>query len=83
MKLSAVYALLMLALSMFTWSSYAIDTSAEEKTCREIGFTPKTENFAACVLELYERKNANMSARSSGGEQTLKSGPGGDGSPDD
>lgn len=27
----------------------------EEKTCREIGFKPKTEKFANCVLELYER----------------------------
>jgi len=43
---------------------YAIDTSAEEKTCAEIGFKPKTEKFASCVIELYERsKNISNPAQ--------------------
>lgn len=35
----------------------AIDTSSEEKTCQQIGFKPKTERFASCVMELYGRRS--------------------------
>jgi hypothetical protein len=46
-----------LILGFAAWSSYALDTSAEEAMCKEIGFKPKTEKYASCVLELYERKS--------------------------
>jgi len=36
-------------------NAYALDTSAEEKTCSEIGFKRKTEAFGNCVLELVNR----------------------------
>ena len=38
------------------------DTSAEEATCKEIGFLPKTASFADCVLELLSRKEAGGKA---------------------
>ena len=34
----------------------ALDTSAEESACSELGFKNKTPPFANCVLELYGRK---------------------------
>jgi hypothetical protein len=34
----------------------ALDTSAEESACSELGFKKKTPAFANCVLELYGRK---------------------------
>jgi len=37
----------------------ALDTSAEEKQCADIGFTRKTEPFANCVLELLQRSQRN------------------------
>lgn len=62
---------------------FASDTSREEKTCRDIGFKPKTEKYAGCVLELYGR-------RISGGQDGRLSNSTnkdpvaiGDGSPDD
>ena len=48
--------LLGLFLAFAASSGYALDTSAEEAMCKEIGFKPKTEKYANCVLELYERK---------------------------
>ena len=30
-------------------------TTAEEKTCQEIGFKPKTEEYGSCVMELFTR----------------------------
>ncbi len=35
---------------------FAVDTRNEEKMCAEIGFKPKSETHADCVLELLERK---------------------------
>lgn len=43
------------------------DTAAEEATCKDIGFRPKTAGFADCVLELLSRKEA--------GGQTVASSP--------
>lgn len=63
-----------LLLSVVALPVLAIDTSAEEKTCREIGFKPKTEKFANCVLELYDRR---------GGQTVTSSNAMGDGSQDD
>jgi len=37
---------------------YALDTSAQEKTCLEIGFKTKTAAFGNCVLELLERRDS-------------------------
>lgn len=41
---------------IFFFNAYALNTSAEEKTCIDIGFKKKTEPFASCVLELIQRK---------------------------
>jgi len=46
-----------LILTFAAGPAYALDTSAEEAMCKEIGFKPKTEKYANCVLELYERKS--------------------------
>ncbi len=80
-----------LVLCVVAWPSHAIDTSAEEKICSEIGFKPKTEKFGNCVVELFSRKNkgslsatsASSTTRSS--HQTSPSGAShaGDGSQDD
>jgi len=55
---SKSFRVLPLLLGVIAWPALAINTSAEEKTCREIGFKPKTEKYANCVLELYERRGA-------------------------
>ena len=39
--------------------AFALDTSAEETSCSEIGFKKKTEAFANCVLELVDRRSSN------------------------
>lgn len=36
------------------------DTAAEEAMCKDIGFRPKTADFAECVLELLSRKEASV-----------------------
>jgi len=56
--------LLGLFLAFAASSGYALDTSAEEAMCKEIGFKPKTEKYANCVLELYERKSKAAQATS-------------------
>lgn len=66
---------------LFSGASLAIDTSAEEKACAEIGFKQKTEKFASCVLELYDRrsKTTNQPRVTSANSAA----PTGDGSADD
>lgn len=44
-----------LILSLASHIAIAMDTSAQEKICRDIGFKPKTEKFASCVIELVSR----------------------------
>jgi hypothetical protein len=83
LKMSKVY--LSLLCLFLTTSAFALDTSVEEFTCKEIGFKPKTEKFANCVLELYERKSKGSSATAG---QSRQSAPAtqaqrGDGSQDD
>jgi len=70
-------------LSIVAFPALAIDTSAEEKTCREIGFKPKTEKFANCVLELYERRGSQTASRPSNPRNVAGSAAVGDGSQDD
>lgn len=53
-----------LVLAFAAGTAYALDTSAEEAMCKEIGFKPKTEKYANCVLELYERKSKAAPAAS-------------------
>lgn len=55
MSLTSTLRAITLVFFVIAWPARAIDTSAEEKVCQEIGFKPKTEKFANCVLELYER----------------------------
>lgn len=38
-------------------------TADEEATCKEIGFTPKTEAFGSCVLELVSRRSGETPIR--------------------
>lgn len=40
------------------------DTTAEEATCKDIGFSPKTVSFADCVIELLGRKEAGTGGAS-------------------
>jgi len=53
---------------------YAIDTTADEKTCSEIGFKRKTEPFANCVLELIQRKTGRNTVQSVS-NQTVSNNP--------
>lgn len=44
----------------------ALDTSQEEKACRDIGFTKKNPDFGECVIELVDRRfeaQAKLEAR--------------------
>ncbi|MBU3628523.1 M48 family metallopeptidase [Polynucleobacter sp. AP-Reno-20A-A9] len=42
---------------------FSLDTSDEEKACRDIGFTKKNPQLGECVLELLERKQAFEAAK--------------------
>ena len=64
-------------------TAFAIDTSAEEKTCRDIGFKPKTEKFAECVLELYGRRAGGSFSSNQSKTTTKDQASNGDGSTDD
>jgi len=55
----------------------AFDTSAEEKTCVDIGFKRKTEAFGNCVIELFNRGGG------SGNRQTSQQYSSNSGDPDD
>jgi len=55
--------------------AYAIDTTADEKTCSEIGFKRKTEPFANCVLELIQRKGGSRNTVQSVSNQTVSNNP--------
>jgi len=46
-------------------NTYALSTEIEEKTCTDIGFQPRTEAHAECVLELFERKKKQGQAKNS------------------
>lgn len=80
---SKAFTVLPLLLGVIAWPTFAIDTSAEEKTCREIGFKPKTEKYANCVLELYERRGSQTASRPSNPRSVARSAAVGDGSQDD
>jgi hypothetical protein len=56
MRSSIIKISLITLIAAFVSSTFAFDTSVEEKTCSEIGFKRKTEPFANCVLELVQRK---------------------------
>lgn len=56
-------------------ASYALDLSAYEGQCTDIGFKRKTPAFGECVLELRSRQNTNPSSSENSIVQ-------GDGSPD-
>jgi len=71
-----------LFLTFAAGSANALDTSAEEAMCKEIGFKPKTEKYANCVLELYERKSKGAPAASRRNSPQSRSQQG-DGSQDD
>jgi len=52
---------LLLTIFLFSSQAFAEDLSPFEKTCTEIGFKPKTQDYGDCVLELRSRelKKAN------------------------
>ena len=60
MRIATIKIILALFLVFPSLNSYALDTSAEEATCVEIGFKRKTPSFANCVLELLDRKDSNV-----------------------
>lgn len=68
----------------FLTPAYALDTSAEEAMCKEIGFKPKTEKYANCVIELYERKSrASFGTPPQGRPTSIETAQQGDGTQDD
>ena len=50
--------------AIYTPFAIGLDTSEEEKTCKDIGFTKGTEGFGNCVLELYGRKSTGSTRQS-------------------
>lgn len=79
-----MYLLFVAHLFGVTGSLSALDTSSEEASCKEIGFKPKTEKFAKCVLELYERKSGYPSQTSANANRKqVGQAKQGDGSQDD
>lgn len=60
MRITTFKIILAIFLVLSGFNSYALDTSAEEATCVEIGFKRKTPPFANCVLELLDRKDSNV-----------------------
>jgi len=72
-----------LLLGLVALPALAIDTSSEENTCLDIGFKPKTEKFANCVLELYERRGSQTASKPSNSRSAARSVAVGDGSQDD
>lgn len=66
---SLIKHLVLLTILIIPTGAWALDTSVEEFTCTEIGFKSKTEKFANCVLELYERKNKGGITNSVGSRQ--------------
>jgi len=59
MRIATIKIIFIFFLFGLTGTTSAIETSAEEKICSEIGFKKKTEAFGRCVLELLERNNAS------------------------
>ena len=51
----------------------SIDLNSYKKTCEDIGYTPKSEKFADCVLELHSRDQ--HSSESIGDQNTVKNDP--------
>ena len=60
-------------LFFLTTSAYSLDLAKHEATCKEIGFTPKTEAFGECVLELSERGSQKNSISNNADENTCRS----------
>jgi hypothetical protein len=60
----ATFKVTFISLLFWAYPSFGLDTSAQEKTCSEIGFKKKTEAFGNCVLELVSR-SGGVSSQSS------------------
>ncbi len=71
-RLNKIIYILLLFFSIFKFNyAFGIDFSKFEKICKEIGFTPRTESFGRCVLELAERsKGPNISTTPDADSQT-------------
>ena len=83
LSLPKVLRIIQILLCVIASPALAIDTLAEEKTCQEIGFKPKTDKFVNCVLELYERSGGQTASRPPISQTTIKPAAVGDGSDDD
>ena len=51
----------------------SIDLDGYKKTCKDIGYTPKTDKFADCVLELHSRDQST--SKSISNQNTVKNDP--------
>lgn len=66
-----IYIFVIFLIPVFFSQAESKDFSKFEATCKEIGFTPKTEAFGECVLELVERaQGKNTSAATDSDSQT-------------
>lgn len=58
MRVTFIKIVLLSALILTSITSYSLDTSEEEKACKDIGFTKRNAQFGDCVLELLDRRQA-------------------------
>ena len=58
-----------------TTRAEVIDTAAQEKTCKDIGFRPKTVAYADCVMELLSRQDSGAPTASPSANQSIASTP--------
>ena len=74
MRITFVKIILLSVLILTSINSYSLDTSEEEKACKDIGFTKKNAQFGDCVLELLDRKQV-MAAKNQSQAVSYKSSP--------
>jgi hypothetical protein len=66
---------MVVALLAMSFKSFAKDMNDAEKTCSDLGFKPRTEPYADCVVELYsrDRKASRKSIEQPSDEMACKS----------
>ena len=69
MKIDTNNLYLIMILSFASHFAVAMDTSAQEKICTDIGFKPKTEKFGSCVIELISRNKNEQPVATGDGTQ--------------
>ena len=64
--------LIIITYLLFIPAGNTADFSKYKSTCSDIGFTPDTDPFADCVLELYKRDKAKVKAEKNRQDSIIK-----------